>query len=193
MLPIEGGGVPDPEYFPGATEGTTTPMGVGNVAVLPCNSINDSDSGSSPGTSPFYYVAAQPSWTCTGSYPPRAGGTYPVSALIMIGTSTEQSTSIGNTTSLTVGAEVGVEAGPLSASVAVSYTQEMSVTTVCSAGGQTEVSEAIELAIPGASTTQIWQRVVDLCVYRTDGISLIDASYRTSDLVMAQSPASTEE
>jgi len=186
MLPISGGAAPDPEYSPSNTQGTTTGMGVGQVAVIPCSTISDPNQGILPANSPFYYLASQPFWQCTGSYSTPAGGSFAQS--VEVGTSQSSSTSVQNTTSFTVAASVGVEAGPASASVSVSYTEEMAVSVDTSAGTSTEASEIITLSIPAAPITQMWQGMTDLDIYRTDGSSLVSAVYGNTDLRMTQSP-----
>ncbi|HEY0011414.1 MAG TPA: hypothetical protein VGB79_01015 [Allosphingosinicella sp.] len=186
MLPISGGAAPDPQYSPTNTQGTTTGMGVGQVAVVPCSTISDSNRGVLPANSPFYYLASQPFWQCIGSYSTPGGGSYTQG--VEVGTSQSSSTSVQNTTSLTVGANVGVEAGPASASVSVSYSEEMSVTVDASAGTSSETTENIMLNLPPAPITQIWQRMIDLDVYRTDGSSLVSAVYGNTDLRITQSP-----
>jgi len=187
MLPVSGSGAPDPVYSPNNTQGTTTGMGVGQVAVVPCTTMSDPNRGVKPADSPFYYLASQPFWQCLGSYSTPAGGSF--SQSVTIGTSQEQSTSVQNTTSLTIGAEVGVEAGPVSASMSVSYTNEMSVTVDTRAGSHSEVTDSIILNLPSANISQIWQRATNLEVYRTNGSTLVGASYGNSDLRVTQSPS----
>ncbi|HYJ83591.1 MAG TPA: hypothetical protein VEW26_12215 [Allosphingosinicella sp.] len=186
MLPISGGAAPDPQYNPTNTQGTTTGMGVGQVAVVPCSTISDPNRAILPANSPFYYLASQPFWQCIGSYSTPAGGSFAQS--VEVGTSQSSSTSVQNTTSLTVGASVGVEAGPASASLSVSYTEEMAVTVYTSAGTSSEATEIITLTLPVASITQMWQRMTDLDIYRTDGSSLVSAVYGNTDLRITQSP-----
>jgi hypothetical protein len=186
MLPVQGGAAPDPQYSPTNTQGTTTGMGVGQVAVIPCSAISDPNRGILPANSPFYYLASQPFWQCTGSYSTPGGGSF--SQSVEVGTSQSSSTSVQDTSSLTVSASVGVQAGAASTSVSVSYTEEMAVTVDTSAGSNSEAAEILTLTFPPAQITQMWQQMTDLDIYRTDGSTLVSAVYGNADLRITQSP-----
>ena len=181
LLPVPGASTPYPDYQPGYGEGTKTSPGLDKVAVLPSTVIEDPASDSSP----FYYLAAEPEWFCTRSFPSPAGGTYTESFLI--GTSQESSTGFQHTTSLTVGADVGIEAGPVSAKVSVSYTDEMQLSGSISSGTDTQASETLSLNLVVADRMLIWQKQTDFVVYRTAGDAMSQVTYQTADIYFTDS------
>jgi hypothetical protein len=176
LLPVEGARTDDPDFQPGYGEGTTTAPGLDKVAVLPCTLIDDPASGSSP----FYYLAAQPQWFCTRSFPSPAGGSYTED--FMIGSTQESSTGFQHTTSLAVGAEVGIEAGPASAKASVNYTDEMQLSGSIMNGTTTEQSKSLSLNLVVADHMLIWQKRTDFVVYRTTGDVMTVVKYQTADI-----------
>lgn len=181
LLPVPGASTAFPGYQPGYGEGTKTAPGLDKVAVLPSTVIDDPGSDSSP----FYYLAAQPEWFCTRSFPSPEGGTYTESFLI--GTSQQSSSGFQHTTSLTVGAEVGIEAGPVSAKVSVSYTDEMQLSGSISSGTDTQASETLALNLVKADRMLIWQKQTDFVVYRTAGDAMSQVTYQTADIYFTDS------
>jgi hypothetical protein len=186
LLPVPGASTAFPDYRPEYGEGTTTAPGLDKVAVLPSSVIDDPRSESSP----FYYLAAQPAWFCTRSFPVPKGGTYTQG--FEIGTSQESSSGFQHTTSLTVGAEVGIEAGPASAKVSVSYTDEMQLSGSIVQGTETLQSESLELNLVEADRMLIWQKLTDFVVYRTAGDAMSQVTYQTADLYFTDSNSAGE-
>ena len=184
FLPLKGGGVPYPDYQLSYGQGTSTPQGIEVVAVLPCSVVLDPLTGNDAQDSPFYYVASQPYWTCAHAIPAPMGGTY--SSAFMTGTSAIESRGFRHTTSLTVGADVGVEAGEeggLAARLAVSFTSEMQLAgTVRTGGGQPQLMQTLSLKVPRATRMLIWQKNVDLVIYRTSGQPVAAARFMTSEI-----------
>lgn len=186
LLPVQGASTPAPGYRPEYGDGTRTAPGLDNVAVLPSTVIDDPGSESSP----FYYLAAQPEWVCARSFTSWKGGTY--SDSFMIGTSQESSSGFQHTTSLTVGAEVGIEAGPASAKASVSYTDEMQLSGSVTYGTDTEQTKSLSLNLEDAERTLIWQKQTDFVLYHTAGDELRRVRYQMADLLFTNSN-STEE
>lgn len=185
FLPVPGAAVGVPDYQPEYGEGTETPPGLENVAVLPCLVMDDPGTGSDPSINPFYYLAGQPYWVCTRSFPSPEGGKYTENCTI--GTSTEASNGFQNTTSLTVGADVGIEAGPVSTKMSVSYTREMQVSANTSIGHSTQTSTTVELNLEAAKRILIWQKQTDFVAYRTTGDALSQVMYQTADIYFTDS------
>lgn len=180
FLPVSGSGVPYPDYQPQYGQGTQTDQGIQSVAVLPYNVANDPNAGGTPQSTPFYYLAGQPYWVCTTGFPSPSGGSYTTS--FTVGTSQEQSSGFQNTTSITVGADVGIEAGGASAHMSVSYTDEMQISGSTTTGSSTEVSQSLTLNLPVAAHVLLWQKAVNFVSYRTDGTSLSQATYQTTEI-----------
>lgn len=158
---------PEPAYDAQTSQGDETAPGLASVAVVPCSVVADSSSASGPKSSPFYYLASVPYWQCTRGLSSPEGGTYTES--VTVGTSKQKSQGFQNTTSLTVGAEVGVEADVFSASMSVSYTQEMQVSVATSDEHSTEVNRKVELYLPKVRRVFIWQARTNIVAYRTQG------------------------
>lgn len=167
LLPGAHFAAPEPAYDGQTSQGDETAPGLASVAVVPCNVVADSSSASGPKSSPFYYLASEPYWHCTRGLSSPEGGSYKES--VTVGTSTQKSQGFQNTTSLTVGAEVGVEADVFSASMSVSYTQEMQVSVATSDEHSTEVNRTVELNLPKARRVFIWQARTNIVAYRTQG------------------------
>ena len=157
---------PDPVYEEGS-QGRETAPGLASVAVVPCSVVTDSSSASGPKSSPFYYLSSEPYWYCFKGMPSPEGSTY--TETVMVGTSSQKSQGFQNTTSLTVGAEVGVEADAFSASMSVSYTQEMQVSAETTEEHRTEVTRSVELNLPKARSVYLWQAYTNIVAYRTQG------------------------
>lgn len=182
LLPVPGASVPFPDYNPEYTKGTRTSPGLlSKVAVLPSTLIEDR----SPGISPFYYLAGQPEWVCARAFPSPKGATY--SDSFLVGSTQESSSGFQDTTSVTVGAEVGIEAGPVSANVSVSYTKEMQLTGSTSSGTETRQSKDLSIVVPKAERVLIWQKATDFVIYRTAGDRMSSVEYQTDDIVFSDS------
>lgn len=183
FLPISGSPAPYPTYDPTFGQGTSTAQGIQEVAVLPCSVISDPLTGSNPQNTPFYYLAGQPYWGCTTAFPSPLGGTY--SNSYTIGTSKSESSGFQNTTSVTVGADVGIEAGDaggFSAHMSVSYTNEMQVSGSVTQGTDTSATQTLTLNLPVAKRVLVWQKTVEFATYRTNGQILAMAKFQTSEL-----------
>lgn len=100
----------------------------------------------------------------------------------MIGSTQESSTGFQHTTSLTVGAEVGIEAGPASAKTSVNYTNEMQLSGSIMNGTTTEQSKSLTLNLVTADHMLIWQKRTDFVVYRTAGDVMTVVNYQTADI-----------
>lgn len=181
MLPVTGEDIPGPDYQPSYREGATTAPGLGNVAVLPSTLVEDR----SPGVSPFYYLAAQPQWVCTRSFPSPEGTLY--SSSFTLGSTQESSSGFQHTTSLTVGADAGIEAGPVSAKISVSYTDEMQLSTSTVAGTATQATEGLSIPVSKADRTLVWQNRTEFVLYRTAGDVMSSVAYQTRDLAFSDS------
>jgi hypothetical protein len=167
MLPGARISTPPPVYSADTEIGDQTAPGLASVAVLPCTVVTDTSSSSGPTTDPFYYMASQPYWDCIEGFSSPDGGTR--TDTVSVGTSSESSQGFQNTTSMTIGADVGVEADGFSAHMSVSYTQEMQVTANSSIGKTTETSVSLVLNLPSAQQVFVWQKLADIMAYRTEG------------------------
>lgn len=188
FLPVPGATVPSPTDSDNYGSGIVTAQGIVNVAVLPCNVVVDTNLGGEPQNSPFYYLAGQPYWECTQALASVSGGIYQTS--YTVGTSSESSKAFQETNSVTVAANVGVEAGAsggFGAHLSASYTCEMQVAKSSSIRNGTETTEHLSLNLPPASRILLWQKTVEFVTYRTDGSSLSTASYRTSEITFSAS------
>ncbi|WP_028278541.1 Vps62-related protein [Arthrobacter sp. H5] len=171
---------------------TKTAPGLGYVEVLPCSIITDALSSSGPKDSPFYYLASEPYWNCFKGFDTGDHAKYTES--VLVGTSLDKSEGFQNTTSLTVGAETGVEAGGFSAKLSVSYTNEMQVSSETTEGHKTEVSTAVDIDLPRHRHIYLWQARAYITVYRTkgspeDGPTILSrAPFGKDDLVFTKKP-----
>lgn len=177
---------PAPIYDDSLNSGSRTGQGVSVIAVLPANVVND------PGQvliqdNPFYYVACEPYWNCALAFSSPNGGSYTMSC--SVGVSVEQSSSFQQSTSLTVGADVGIEADSLKASMSVSYTKEMSITTESSQRNDKVVETTIQLNVPQSPRVLVWQLNDELVSYRTNGVSLSRATYSNPEVIFTAKPA----
>jgi hypothetical protein len=178
FLPVPAEPISAPPYSDLDGVASSTPEGIAAVAVLPVNVIVDASRGAEPQSSPFYYLAGQPYWTCTNAFPSPAGGIYTKD--YEVGTAESQSQSFEETNSVTVSADVGVEAGEgggVSAHIAVSYTHEMSIGTSSSVDHDTRTTTTLALNLPISDRVLIWQKYVDFVTYRTNGTTLSRATY----------------
>jgi hypothetical protein len=185
FLAVPGAASPLPTYSDNYGYGSSTPEGIVQVAVLPASVITDSNLGAQPGSTPFYYLAGQPYWQCTKAFPSPVGGQY--TASYAVGTSTQVSKSFQETNSVTVGADVGIEAGEkggFSAHMSVSYNHEMQVAGSQEAGTSTESSESLTLNLPVSLRVLVWQKTVEFVTYRTNGQVLNKAPFQTSEITM---------
>ena len=183
FLTVPGATSPLPTYSDSYGYGWTTSQGIVQVAVLPASVITDSNLGAQPATTPFYYLAGQPYWECTSAFPSPNGGEY--TAGYIVGTSSVVSKSFQETNSVTVGADVGIEAGEkggFSAHMSVSYTHEMQIAQSSQAGNNTEVSQSLKLNLPVSQRVLVWQKTVEFVTYRTNGQVLSDAPYQTTEI-----------
>lgn len=183
FLTVAGATNPMPTYSDNYGYGSSTREGITQVAVLPASVITDSNLGAQPGTTPFYYLAGQPYWECTSAFPAPNGGEY--TAGYVVGTSSAVSKSFQETNSVTVGADVGIEAGEkggFSAHMSVSYTHEMQIAESSQAGTNTEISESLELNLPVSPRVLVWQKTVEFVTYRTNGQVLSNAPFQTTEI-----------
>jgi len=176
MLPIAAIPAPELTYeFPSEEQ---TAKGLSSVAVLPCTAIADSNLGTTPLTDPFYYLASEPFWAMAQGDPAVKGGEY--TQKLTVGTSSEKSTGFQDTTSITVGADVGVDADGFSAHMSVSYTDEMQVTSQSTIGTNTEMETEVKLELPVAKHIFIWQSMASIVAYRTRGTAAEGADLLSS-------------
>lgn len=186
LLPVPGAaGAPAPECAPDYGEGTETVQGLGKVAVLPCLVVDDPATRGDPSSSPFYYLAAQPYWVCTGSFPSQDRGLH--TKKCTVGTSQDAAAAFRAATSLAVGADTGVQAAPLSPKISVSYTREMQVSPATTTGTGSRTSTRVELHLEPADRILIWQKQTDFLVYRTGGDVLSQVTYQVAELLATDS------
>lgn len=173
--------IPDtkPTFDPQNGEGSVTPFGLRNVAVLPYTAVADGNSPMKPKDSPFYYLACEPFYRCNESLPTPAGGSSERS--FSTGTSITDSRSFKDETSISVGASVGINVDGFSSGITTTYTRTFSVQTAHSETNQTEVAEKITLNFPSQPITQIWQRMKRIVLYRTNGGEAAAITYKTRD------------
>ena len=187
FLPVTDCPTPSPTYDPTFESGQTTSPGVGNVAVLMCTTIGE-DALATPQSSPFYYLAAQPYWTCLGAFASGAGGSLVQD--VQIGSASSSSSSFAHSTSLTVSADEGIsyslEGLGVHFGVSSDYTTDMSLSVFHSESHSTEVDTKVTVSYPPAPNSLVWQRMIDLNVYRTDGSVLSDVIYQAVDTRVTQ-------
>ncbi|MBV8369797.1 MAG: Vps62-related protein [Candidatus Eremiobacteraeota bacterium] len=179
---------PVPVYDPENEPGSRTDIGVKNVAIVPASAIADPGYSGRGVVSPFYYVANQRFYTCTEVDSTPGGGAKQIT--YEIGTSQSDSTNFKHSTSLTVGAEVGVELDGFSAGVSTSFTEDFSIETQHTSEGSTSVTDQTTINIPGAQNTQFWQRIAEIRVFRTDTSVVSAVDYGLKTLLFTQSPTS---
>lgn len=166
VLPNASFPAPEPT-FENSWDGAETDRGLTSVAVMPCTVVHDKSSTRGPKTNPFYYLAAEPFWHCYKGLQVIDGGY--TEEEVTVGTSSTESHGFQDTTSLTVGAETGVEAGGFSAKVSVSYTHEMQVTAETTSSHDTEIRKLVHQDLPAHHKVYLWQARVDIVAYRTEG------------------------
>lgn len=186
FLPVAPVATAPPAYSPDNEPGTRTDLGLQNVAVLPSASVADPGYSSRGVVSPFYYVANQRFYNCNEIDSTPGGGDKEVS--YTVGTSESNSTTFKHGTSLTVGANVGIEMDGISAGVSTSFTEDFSIETQHTEGGHTEVEDKTTLHIPPAQLTQFWQKMAEIRVFRTDTSVLSSVDYGLKSLLFTQSP-----
>jgi hypothetical protein len=165
--------------------GFTLPSILETVVVLPCTAVNDPTQDAMASNYPFGYLASQAYWTCIMVTSAPEGGTYTQS--YTMGTSQDSSTGFENTTSITVGAECGVEAGDaggFSSKISVSYTNEMTVSGSTSSGSSTSVTEQVDLNLPHSNRVLIWQKCADIVLYNNKGVILSTVTYHLNETYM---------
>lgn len=167
VLPDSSVPVPDPAFYDNCQENDTTEPGMVAPVVLPCTVVSDANQNSTPLTDPFYYLASEPYWECLLRLPAEKATAW--SQKLTVGTSKSSSKSFQETSSLTVGAESGVEAEGLSAKISVSFTNETQIGTVDSTDSSTSVEVDVQLDLPTAKLVFIWREKTDLVLYRTSG------------------------
>jgi hypothetical protein len=191
MLPGAHISTPQPVYSADTEIGDQTASGLASVAVLPCTVVADTSTSSGPKTDPFYYMASQPYWDCIEGFPSPNGGSR--TDTVTVGTSSESSQGFQNTTSLTVGADVGIEADGFSAHMSVSYTHEMQVTADSKIGKTTDTTVSLTLNLPTAQQVFVWQKLADIMAYRTEGSTeegptiLSAATFQKNETTFSQS------
>ncbi|HYI12086.1 MAG TPA: hypothetical protein VEK57_23740 [Thermoanaerobaculia bacterium] len=175
-LPLTAFDPPDPAFDSSITDGDTTTCGITAVKIVPFTAVDgDSRYLSQSTASPFYYIAAEPYWLCTNVLSTPKGGTRTVS--VTVGTSKTESESFTDSTSLSVSAEFGVEYGPASGKVSVTYTHEFSLTRATSETHDTQVVETVAVNLPEQPRTWVWERQTQIAVFRDDLTELAPVSY----------------
>lgn len=164
VLELAAPATPDPTYFQGLQTGSTTDMGVSKVAVLPYSAVADPGFQQQSLVSPFYYLANQSQWVCTDQLSAPNGGQRTISNTI--GVSQSDATSFSSSTSLTVGAQVGVELDGLTSKVSTSYTQTFGYQTSSSTTNDTETATSMTVDLPNADKIFVWNQVGLLQVFR---------------------------
>lgn len=167
VLPGAKVAVPDPAYYDNCQQNDTTPPGLVAPVVLPCTIVFDPSQASTPLTDPFYYLASEPYWRCLMELPSQKPSTW--SEEITVGTAESDSMSFQRSSSLTVGAESGVEATYRGVGIAVNYTDELQVVTVPSQAGSTTAQMTANVELPAAKVVFIWQDQTNLVIYRGSG------------------------
>lgn len=180
---------PDPVYDPSSHSGSSTALGVADIAVVPYTGIADPGYSQQSLNSPFYYVANESAWLCLGSYPSSEGGVYKMD--MVVGSSQTDSSSFNNATSLTVGAEVGIEFEGLSSKISTSYTETFSYEVSKDDTQYSEVTVSVEMHFPVADRVWLWQKYGVLTMFRDSLTSPQGAavSYSFSDYTIVKSPA----
>jgi hypothetical protein len=168
-----------PTFDPQNGEGTVTPVGLGKVAVLPYTAIADGNTPMKPKDSPFYYLACEPFYHCNESLPTPAGGS--IERSFSMGTSVTDSRSFKDETSISVGANAGINVDGFSSGITTTFTHTFSIETAHSETNQTEVTEKITLNFPSQPITQVWQRMKRIALYRTSGIEAAAVTYKVRD------------
>ena len=184
-----------PVYNEQTQEDDETDAGLVSVAVLPCTVIDDPNRESSPLTDPFYYLSSEPYWKCLKQLPSSSGDTV-WSSDVTVGTVGTESTSFQETSSLTIGAETGVEAAGVSAKISVSYTDEMQVGTSSTKehSSQGTTGESVPLK-PASEVFFIWQEWTSIVLYRTGagpdgGAGVVNsAPFQKSSVALTHSPS----
>ena len=101
---------------------------------------------------------------------------------ITVGTSQTDSTTFENTTSITVGANVGAEMdGASIGGVSASYTQTFSLTKSTSQTNDTQVQWQQAVNFPSQPTTWVWAGQTQIAVFRSDGSQLDQVTYSNQD------------
>ncbi|ACL42430.1 hypothetical protein Achl_4479 (plasmid) [Pseudarthrobacter chlorophenolicus A6] len=159
--------VADPVYYDDCQEGDKTVPGLAPAAVLPCTVVTDPNENSSPLTDPFYYLASEPYWDCFQRLPSEKATHW--SRQVSVGTTTTDSNTFQRTSSLTVGAETGVEAEGLSAKVSVSFTDEMQVSVYHADEKSSLQVTTADIDLPTAKMVFVWLERTNIVLYRTEG------------------------
>jgi hypothetical protein len=180
MLPVLPFDPPDPPDDPKIVSGATTTYGLGPVAIVPYTAV-PADAGYPDQAieSPFYFIASEPYWECTQSLPTKGGGTQEVD--IIIGVSQTQASSFTETTSMTIGCEVGAKFGGVSSKVTTSFTHAFSLTTQESATHSSSTEIKTSVNFPAQPVTWIWDRQTQVAVFRNDQRQVGVASYGNRD------------
>jgi hypothetical protein len=181
MLPVLPFDPPDPPDDPKIMSGATTTYGLGRVAIVPYTAVSaDAWYGQQAIVSPFYFIASEPYWECVESGSTGGGGSLTWSTTI--GVSETQASSFTDSTSMTVGCEVGAKFGDLSSKVTVSYTRAFSLTTSKSTTHSSSTTLTETRNFPKQQTTWVWYRQTQIAVFRTDQSHFNDANYGNNDL-----------
>lgn len=159
--------VADPVYYDDCQEGDKTVPGLARAAVLPCTVVTDPNENSSPLTDPFYYLASEPYWDCFQRLPSEKATHW--SKQVSVGTTTTDSNTFQRTSSLTVGAETGIEAEGLSAKVSVSFTDEMQVSVYRADEKSSLQVTTADIDLPTAKLVFVWLERTNIVLYRTEG------------------------
>lgn len=186
-LPITPFDTTAPEYDTTITSGDVTQYGLKSAKLVPFTAVPDPGYLDQSSASPFYVIAAEPYWLCTMVLSTPEGGNFQVTQTV--GTGQTDSQSFGQSTSMTIGANVGVAYEGLSASVSTSYTQSFETKTEQTSTQSTQVQTQITLNLPQQPTTWIWERQTQIAVFRTDtGTSqLPPVTYSEPDIIFVPS------
>jgi hypothetical protein len=179
-LPVLPFNPPDPPYDPNIRSGKTTDYGVGPVAIVPYTAIPaDAGFGEQAVETPFYFIASEPYWKCTETLSTPEGGS--IKFGVTMGVSETQASSFTESTSMTIGCEVGAKFGDFSSKVTASFTQAFSLTTSESATHSTSKLVEKTVNFPKQPTTWIWDLQTQVAVFRNDGTQVSVAGYGNND------------
>jgi hypothetical protein len=166
---------PTPEPFDADGAGARTESGVKVVKVVPFSAVPDTGVERRGLDSPFYYISAEPYWYCIDVADTPNGGTHSVT--YTTGVTHERAEAFRQRTSMTVSAEVGASYKGGEAKVSSSFTNEFELTTVTSDSQKSEVSTTDLVNLPPGRNA-IWEKRIDIVVYRTNGTILEPVAYR---------------
>lgn len=174
--------LPDPAMTPDVASGSATAAGLSKVAILPFAAVPDTGFPSPWQTSPFYYVAAEPYWSCLWSESMPAGGSETLT--VTVGADQSHSTTFEHSTSLTISADVGCWMDPVTAQASASFTETFSLATTTTTSSSSSYSEQRFFNVPAAPRAWLHQRRVKLTVFRGNLSELSSIDYACNDHLM---------